>query len=164
MAEASAFSLSNCFTQLTGRKVNFVQTSFALDGKVRQAYGVYSLESVKSAIIVKADLVLLGSIAGALVGLPDASVKEHLKDNPLGELMRDAISEVLNVAAAAVTVEGRAVFQSFVTDPTYMDSVATKVFKNPFHRTYFTVQVEGYQGGRFAILAPFVPASRAAKQ
>ena len=158
MAEPSPFNLSKCFTQLVGRKVTFVQTTFALDGKIKQAFGVYSLQPIDSVIIVKADLALLGSFAGALVGLPEPSVKEHLKTEPLGELMRDAISEVLNVAAAAVVAEGgRAVFKKLLLDPSYMDQNATKVYKDPFHRSYFTVQVEGYQGGRFAILTPFIP-------
>src|ERR1035438_8820853 len=41
----------------------------------------------ETAIVVKADLPLLGSFAGALVGLPDAAVKEHLRATPLEELM-----------------------------------------------------------------------------
>jgi hypothetical protein len=42
-----------------------------------------------------------------------------------------------------------------VTDPIYIESAAGTVFRKPDHRSYFTVQVEGYQGGRFCIFAPF---------
>ena len=120
-------------------------------------YGIYTLLPADSAIIVKADLALLGSVAGALVGLPDSTVKEHLKVSPVDELLRDAISEVLNIASPAVTAEGRAVFTKMVADPSYIDGEAGKVLANPFHRNYFTVAVDGYQGCRFAILSPFVP-------
>jgi hypothetical protein len=124
--------------------------------KIRQMYGIYALLPYEFAIVVKADLPLLGSLAGALVGLPDSAVKEHLRANPLEELMRDAICEVLNIASAAVTTEGRAVFKKLVADPAAIDGVAGKVFQKPDHRSYFTVSIDGYQGGRFTILSPFV--------
>jgi hypothetical protein len=157
MPEPSPYLLSRCFSQLTGRKVTFVQAAVALDSKVRQVYGIYTVLPQEVPIVVKADLSLLGSIAGALVGLPDPAVKEHLWVTPMEELMRDAISEVFNVASAAVTTEGRAVFSKMVTDPAYIDGAAEKTFKNPFHRSYFNVSIEGYQGGRFNILSAFVP-------
>lgn len=157
MPEPSAYILSRCLTGLIGRKVTFVTTTFALDGKNKQIFGVYGLLPAGLAVVVKADLVLLGSIAGALVGLPDPVVQEHLKVWPPDELLRDAISEVLNVVSAAITLEGRAVFEKMVTDPSYVDGVAGKILKEPFRRNYFTVTVEGYPGGRFSIFAPFVP-------
>jgi hypothetical protein len=142
---------------LINRKVTFVQTTQTLDGKIRQVYGIYDLSPIESAVVVKADLHLLGSIAGALVGLPDPVVKEHLKVSPLEELLRDAVSEVFNIASAAVSAEGRAVFKKFVTEPILIDGVAGKVFKEPFHRSYFSVSVEDYSGGRFSVFSPFVP-------
>jgi hypothetical protein len=157
MSEPTPYILSRCFSQLIGRKVTFVQTTFAPDSKIKQIYGLYTLLPHETAIIVKADLPLLGSFGGALVGLPDSAVKEHLKVAPVDELLRDAISEVLNIASAAVTAEGRAVFVKMVTDPVYLDGAAGTVYKTPDHRSYFNVLVDGYQGGKFAILAQFVP-------
>jgi len=157
MSEPTPFGLSRCFSQLIGRKVTFVQTTLALDTKIRQMYGIYTLLPHNTAIVVKADLPLLGSIAGALVGLPDAAVKEHLRATPLEELLRDAICEVLNIASAAVTTEGRAVFTKLVADPARVDGAAGKLLQRPDHRSYFTVSVDGYQGGRFTILSQFVP-------
>ena len=157
MSEPTPFGLSRCFSQLIGRKVTFVQTTLALDTKIRQMYGIYTLLPHNTAIVVKADLPLLGSIAGALVGLPDAAVKEHLRATPLEELLRDAICEVLNIASAAVTTEGRAVFTKLVADPARVDGAAGKLLQRPDHRSYFTVSVDGYQGGRFSILSQFVP-------
>jgi hypothetical protein len=160
MAEPSSFILSQRFSKLTGRKVSFVQSTQAMDRKVGQIFGIYSLLPLESAIVVKADLPLMGSLAGALVGLPDQAVAEHLRTTPMEELMRDSICEVLNVAAAAVSTEGRAVFSKMVTDPLYLTGAAEKVFKEPFHRSYFVVTIEGYQGGRFAIFSPFVPSKK----
>ena len=109
MSEPTPFLLSRCFSQLIDRKVTFVQTPLAPpDLKVKQIYGIYNLLPYEAAIIVKADLPLLGSLGGALVGLPDSAVKEHLRVTPLDELLRDAINEVLNIAAAAITKIGRA--------------------------------------------------------
>jgi hypothetical protein len=157
MAEPSAFLLSKAFSQLTGRKVAFVQAPAVPESKMRQIYGIYIVKPHEVAVVVKADLLLMGSFAGALVGLPDPAVKEHLKLMPLEELMRDAILEVFNIAAATVTTEGRAVFSRMVHDPAYIDGPAEKAFKQPFRRNYFNVSVEGYQGGRFVILSDFIP-------
>jgi hypothetical protein len=157
MAEPTPYILSRCFSQLIGRKVTFAQTTFAVDMKVRQMYGIYNLLPHETAIVVKADLPLLGSLAGALVGLPDPAVKEHLRATPIEELLRDAMCEVLNIASAAVTTEGRAVFTKLVSDPARVDGAAGKLLQKPDHRSYFTVSVEGYQGGRFTILSQFVP-------
>ncbi len=156
MAEATSFVLSRCFSQLIGRKVTFVQTNLTPDMKVKQIYGIYNHLPQETAIIVKADLPLMGSLGGALVGLPDPAVKEHLRVTPLDELLRDSIGEVLNIAAAAITAEGRAVFTKMVFDPTYIDGAAGKVFAKPDHKSYFNVQIDGYQGGKFSILSQLV--------
>jgi hypothetical protein len=125
-------------------------------------YGIYTLlpqeaAVAEAAIVVKADLPLLGSFAGALVGLPDSAVKEHLRANPLEELLRDAICEVLNIASSAISNEGRAVFTKLVSNPAYIDGAAGDVLKNPYHRSYFVVSIDGYQGGRFSVLSQLVP-------
>jgi hypothetical protein len=160
MAEPTPFELSKRFSQLIGRKVAFVQTTGALDSKINQIYGIYNVLPAGGAVVVKADSRLLGSIAGALVGLPDPVVKEHLATTPMDELLRDAIYEVLNVAAAAVSTEGRAVFTNMATNPTYIDGAAGEVLKKPGHRSYFNVLVDGYQGGRFTILSQLVPSKK----
>src|SRR5580692_7152838 len=105
MSEPTPYSLSQRFSQLIGRKVTFVQTTLSVDIKIKQLYGIYSVQPQESAIVVKADLPLLGSFAGALVGFPDNVVKEHLKVSPMEELLRDAIYEVLNIASAAISNE-----------------------------------------------------------
>jgi len=155
MAEPTPLALSHMFTQLIGRKVTFAPATIAAETKIKQIYGIYNVLPHESALIVKADLPLLGSLAGVLVGLPDSAVKERLAVSPLEELLRDGICEVLNIASSVVVTEGRAVFTKMVGDPALIDGVAGKLFKKPDHRSYFNVLVDGYQGGKFTIFAQF---------
>jgi len=157
MSEPTPFALSKIFSELIGRKVTFVQTTAAPETKIKQMYGIYTVLPHETAIVVKSDLTLLGSLAGVLVGLPDSSVKEHLAVNPIEELLRDAIHEVLNIASAVITNEGRAVFVKMVADPILIDGNAGKVLKKPDHRSYFNVLVDGYQGGKFTIFSLSAP-------
>jgi hypothetical protein len=155
MAQPTPFNLSRRFSQLVCRKVTFTQSTAASDAKTKQIYGIYTVLPGEAAIVVQADLRLLGSFAGSLVGLPDSVVRERLGAIPIEELLRDAIYEVLNIASSAIATEGRVVFTRMVTNPIYIESAAGAVFRKPDHRNYFNVLVEGYQGGRFSIFAPF---------
>ncbi len=158
MSEPTPFGLSRLFSQLTGRKVTFSQAPAGPDTKIRQVYAIYHVLPDDIAVVVKTDLVLIGSLAGVLVGLPDAAVKDRIGILPLEELLRDAIHEVLNIASAAVSTEGRAIFTKMVMDPAYIDGAAEEVFKKPHHKSYFNVVVDGYQGGKFSIFSPFFSA------
>jgi len=106
MAEPTPFALSRRFSQLIGRKVTFVQLTAETVTKIKQLYGIYTVLPHNTSIIVKADLPLLGSFAGALVGFPDCVVREHLRVTPIEEILRDAIYEVFNIASAAITSLG----------------------------------------------------------
>jgi hypothetical protein len=156
MAEPTPLALSHMFTQLIGRKVAFAPATIAAETKIKQMYGIYNVLPNEAAIIVKADLPLLGSIAGVMVGLPDSAVKEYLAKSPLEEVLRDAIHEVLNIASTVVTTEGRAVFTSMVADTALIDGAAGKLFKKPDRKSYFNVTVDGYQGGKFTIFSQFI--------
>jgi hypothetical protein len=157
MSEPTPFALSHRFSQLIGRKVTFAQVAASLDSKLKQVYGVYTVLPQATPVVVKADMRLLGSVAGALVGWPDQVVNEHLAVIPMEEILRDAIYEVLNVASAAIATEGRAVFKNMQTNPICIDGAAGLVLKNPGHKSYFNVSVDGYVGGKFIILSPIVP-------
>ena len=157
MSEPTPFALSQLLTQLIGRKVTFAQTTVAPETKIKQMYGIYNVLPHEIAVVVKADLPLLGSLAGVLVGLPDAAVKERLAVSPIEELLRDAIYEVLNISSTVVTTEGRAVFTKMLADPALIDGAAGKVLKKPDHRSYFNVLVDGYQGGKFTIFSQMAP-------
>src|SRR5580692_1327558 len=102
MDAPTASSLSRLFKQLIGRDVAFVPTKDSPDEKIPQGYGIYRTIPDDSLIVVKADLPLLGSFAGALIGLPDSEVKSHLRVTPMDEPLRDAIYEVLNVSSGTI--------------------------------------------------------------
>lgn len=157
MSEPTPFALSRRFSQLTGRKVTFVQASALPDTTTNKIYGIYTVLPDGNPVVVKADLRLLASVAGALVGWPDPVVKEHLAVTPMEELLRDAIYEVFNVAASGFETEGRVVFKNMVFNTTYIDGAAGEVLKKPGHRSHFNVSVDGYVGGRMTILSPFSP-------
>jgi hypothetical protein len=157
MSEPTPYALSKHLTDLIGRKVTFTQTTVSPETKIKQMYGIYTVLPPETAIVIKADLPLLGSLGGVLVGLPDSAVKEHLAATPVEELLRDAIHEVLNIASTVVTNEGRAVFVKMIADPILIDGAAGKVLKKPDRRSYFNVVVDGYQGGKFTIFSQFVP-------
>jgi hypothetical protein len=157
MSEPTPYAFSKLLSDLVGRKVTFTQTTVSPETKIKQMYAIYTVLPHETAIVVKADLPLLGSLGGVLVGLPDSAVKEHLAATPVEELLRDAIHEVLNITSTAVTTEGRAVFVKMMADPILIDGAAGKVLKKPDRRSYFNVVVDGYQGGKFTIFSQFVP-------
>lgn len=156
MAEPSAYSLSTLLSDLTGCKVSVTQASVPPPTKNKQMFGIYKLVNSDAPIIVQADLALLASMAGVLVGLPDTAVKERLVAPELDELLRDAVHELLNIVSTDVSIEGRAVFLRMTPDPAYVDGAAGLLLRKPGRRHYFTVQVDGYQGGRLAIFSPLL--------
>ena len=151
MSEPTAVALSRHFSTLLNRRVEFKPSSAAKETKATKAYAVYKLFSENSALVVKADLVLFGGFAGALVGLPEADVRQRLNANPLDELLFDPMHEVLNIAASALSTEARAVFERVVFNPIHLGPNAEKALNTPMHRIYFNVEIEGYPGGSFCI-------------
>jgi len=152
--QPSAVTISNHLTALIGRAVAVKPSAPFTTGSAKQLFGVYNLLPSESALVVRTDLALFGSMAGAMVGLPDSEVKSRLSTGSLDELMRDAIHEILNISSTVVTVEGRAVFQAMYTDPGYLNGEARLLLKSAAHSYYYAATVDGYQGGRFTILAP----------
>jgi hypothetical protein len=144
--------MSHHFTNLIGRQATFTPASAAADASTSFAYGVYMCFPAETPVVLKAGLSLLGSFAGALVGLPDSEVESRLKDAELGDILRDAIYEVLNVAASVVALEGRATLIKMVTDPSEIDGAAKQTLEKPTRKIAFDVSVADYQGGRITLL------------
>jgi hypothetical protein len=161
MALPTPVSLARLFAQLIGREVTFVQTKIALEAKIPQVYGVYKILPDEILILVKADLPLLGSFAGALMGLPDSVVKGYLSATPMNEPLRDAIYEVLNVASSAIAPERRIALSKVVMDKASLDEAASSTLAKPNQSYYFNVSVNGYQGGKFSIFAQSAAAPNA---
>ena len=87
MSQPTPFALSQRFSQLVGRTVTFRQVTTRPDSKTKKVYGIYSVLPQQTPVVVQADLCLLGSFAGSLVGLPDSVVKEHLRISPIEEML-----------------------------------------------------------------------------
>lgn len=155
MPQPSPFNLSRRFSQIIGRDVTFTQAKAGPESKAMQVYGIYSILPEEIQIVVQADLLLLGSFAGSLLGLPDGEIRRHVGTVLIEEFLREAMNEVLNIASSAIWNEGRIVFTKMVTNPVYIEGQAGQVFRKPVHRSYFDVMVDGYQGGRFSIFTPF---------
>jgi hypothetical protein len=159
MAEPTAYALSKHLSDLVGRKVAFAVAPASPESKIKQIYGIYTVLPYETAVLVKTDLPLLGSLGGALVGLPDPAVKEHLAASSLDELMRDAMHEILNVTSTVISTEGRPVFKKMVSDLSLVDGAAAKLLLKPDHKSYFNVTVDGYQGGKFQIFSQTIPST-----
>jgi len=157
MAAPIATSLSHLFTQLTGCVVTFVQIKDYPNTKIPQVYGAYRTFPGDTVIVVKADLPLVGSFAGALMGLPDSEVILQLKGTPIGEALRDAMYEVLNIASSAIAPGRRTVLSKVVNDLATLDEVTSMTLTKPDNKYCFNVSVKGYQGGNFAVLVQSTP-------
>ncbi len=157
MAEPNAVAISKLLSDLVGRKVNLQPLPALLEQPGKQVFGMYQWMPWDFRVVVRADLALLGSLAGLLVGLPDSAVKDRVRTSPLDELLRDAVHEVLNISSAVIVGTGRAIFQRMVFDRALVDGAAGEVLAKPFHKYFFNVTLEGYQGGKFSILTPNIP-------
>jgi hypothetical protein len=157
MAAPTAPSLSHLFTQLTGRAVAFAQIKDYAETEIPQVYGVYEVFPDHAIVVVKADLPLLGSFAGALIGLPASEVKAQLRIVPMEESLRDAIYEVLNIASSTIAPLSRTTLSKVATDLASLDAAASSTLAKPDHKYCFDVTVNGYDGGKFAVSLQLAP-------
>lgn len=157
MPEPNAVGIAKLLTDLVGRKVTFQPLPSFVEQPVKQIFGIYQWMPWDLRVVVRADLAVIGSLGGVLVGLPDSAVKERLKSGAFDEVLLDAVQEVLNISSAVIVGQGRAIFQKMVTERTLVDGDAGEVLRKPFHKLFFNVSVDGYQGGKFSILAPNTP-------
>jgi hypothetical protein len=151
MPAPTAYAMSKMLTQLTGRPVGFTLKPKTTPSTIKPIYGVYRVQPDETTILVRADLRLLASLGGLLVGLPDHIVSERVEESPLGELLRDAIHEVFNVASTPLSSEGRAVFKTMHSDVQQLHHSARELLSCPILATSFDVSISGYTGGEFAV-------------
>ena len=153
MPDPTQQDLSRHFSNLVGRKVTFEKTLVNSLSKDKKAFAVYKSFPTESLIVVAADLRFLGSLAGALVGLPDSEVQNRLAKPVLDDLLNDAISEILNVTSAAIATEERAVFTQMVLERSGVKDAADAILTKPHRQISFNVTVENYQGGKFQVFS-----------
>lgn len=155
MAEPSSTSMGTLFSDLIGRRVNFSEQLEAPPANGEQIYCAYLIRPMDSYRVIKADLSLLSSFAGALIGLSPEMVKERVEDPTLDESLRDALCEVMNIASRIVSIEHRGVFKGIYADPGQMPPGARSTLRDPYNSSHYRVAIEGYEGGAFSLLAPF---------
>jgi hypothetical protein len=153
MSDPTAPNLSQLFTSLIGRSVTFARIPPGPETKAKLVYGLYTHHPDGASIVVKSDLLLLFSCAGALVGLPDSEVQSRLSAPAIDELLRDAVYEVLNVASSALAAEGRAVLTKMVTNRSEVGDAFETILAKPIRRIDFNVSVDDYEGGKFTVLS-----------
>jgi hypothetical protein len=152
MPEPNALALSHLASSLVNKKVTFAPAK-PVNVTAPQIYGSYTVHPDLGVLVVRADLRLLASLGGALNGLPDSSLAEHVKGNAFSDALADAAYEVLNIASKVVTPTGRAVLKAVVTDVRNLDDASLLVLKKAAQHICFNVSVQDYQGGMFSIFA-----------
>ncbi len=152
MAETTPFELNKMFSSLTGKQVTFAQTKLPPPDSKKHVYGTYSLVPEETMRVVKADVALIGSFGGALMGLPKSAVVDGLKETPLDETIHDAMHEILNVSATLVSIEKRAVFRKMFFNLKELPEAALALLKSPKVAMHFQVSIAGYDGGAFTLL------------
>jgi len=147
--------MATLFTELVGRRVTFSGQLDAAPGAGEQLYCLYLIKPMDSYRVIRADLSLLSSFAGALIGLSPETIEERVAEPTLDETLRDALNEVMNIASRIVTLEHRGVFKGIFGDPAQLPPEARNTLRDPCYSSHFKVSIDGYNGGAFSLLAPF---------
>ena len=155
MAEPCSSIMTRLFTDLIGHNVSFSEQSLPAAPKSEQLYCVYQIKPMDSARVVRADMALLSSFAGALIGLSPEAIQQRVAEPQLDESLRDALHEVMNIASRVVSLEHRAVFKGIYADPGSLPADARNTLRDPCYTSHFNVKIDGYEGGGFTLLAPF---------
>lgn len=155
MKEPTPYAMSRLFSDLTGREVSFSLQLHPPASKQRPLYGVYTELPSERVVVVKTDLPLLATFAGALLGLPEETAIERAQQSSMDESLRDAIHEVMNIASTALSTEERVKFLKMTLDPVYCDGKAADVLQKPDVKSSFQVSVDGKAKGSFIILSRF---------
>ncbi len=155
MAETSSIAMSKLFSDLTGQHVTFSEQQYPISTTAKQIYCVYLIKPMDSTRVIKADVPLLTSFAGALIGLPLESIKERVADSRPNEALRDSLYEVMNIASRIVSVEHRAVFNGMYPSSIGLPPDALKTLRDPCSASYFNVTIDSYEGGALSLLSPW---------
>jgi hypothetical protein len=155
MAEPSSASMTRLFSDLIGRSVSFSEQLHPATAKTAQLFCTYLIKPMDSTRIIRADLSVLSSLAGALIGLSPETIQQRVAEPQLDEALRDAIHEVMNIASRVVSTEHRAVFEGMYTDSASLPADARNTLRDPCYSSHFSVKIDGYEGGTVSLLAPF---------
>jgi hypothetical protein len=155
MADSTPFALSQLFTNLIDRRVSVVEASEREVTKCRKSFASYDVVDRGAKILLQIDFDLLGSLGGALAGMPDAIIKQNLKATPVDETLRDAMHEILNILSAVITTEGRAVLKGMELDEVKGRAMAKSFAQTvPNFASRFQATIPNYTGGQIEVFLP----------
>ena len=143
MAEPTPLSLSQFFSELTGRHVNFALAVNPPASKAKLLYGAYTVQPEGRPLLLKIAAKTLGLLGGSLLGMPEDTSIERAQETPLNDPLRDAMHEVLNIASTAIMDNNRVVFQSMARDLTSLPSKVGQLERNYTRRNAYKVTVDG---------------------
>jgi hypothetical protein len=153
MPDATELRLSHLFTKMLGRDVKFNRIETRTESAAKQIYFVYNRFDQEVELVVKGDLPLLASFAGAFLGFQDSDVQSRISSSELDDVLKDAIFEILNMASSAVSHHGPAILSKMATSFDEIGKEAESMVASPHKREVYNVAVEGYKGGRLTVLS-----------
>lgn len=151
MNAMNPFIFSQLFSNLTGRKVNVVEADDMCQMHCPKAYGLFDIVGSDHTILIKMDLVLLGSLGGVLVGIPEALVKQQVANRSIDEALRDAMHEVLNITSSVLLQQKRAVLRRMITDVQIGELLCSDFIDGPHSQRRFYASMPGYPSGELCI-------------
>lgn len=155
MANSTPYNLSQLFSNLIDRRVSVIEASEREATKCRKSYASYDVVGRNEKILLQIDFDLLGSLGGALAGMPDAVVRQNLKSMPFDETLRDAMHEILNIVSAVITTEGRAILKMMELDENKGRTLAKSFMQTTSHlASRLQVAIPNYSGGQIEVLSP----------
>lgn len=153
MTEPTALSLSQLFSQLTDCHVSFTYAQNASPGKAPVLFAVYEQAEERVPIIVRAEVAMVATLAGALLGMPEDTAIQRALLRPVDEPVRDAMYEVLNIGSTPLCTEGRVVFQEMVFDPREIAGGAAGLLQNAAHKSTYRVTINSTERGVYTLLS-----------
>lgn len=143
MAEATAFSMSQFFSELTGQHVSFAIATNAPAPKGDQMYGYYVVVADASPLLLRMSLSSIAHMGGALMGLPADAALERVRAAHVDEPLRDAMHEVLNIASTAFSPDERIVFKGMSRSVDVFPTGVKDLLQKASRKASYRVAVNG---------------------
>lgn len=154
MPKGTAFDFGRILSDLTGKRVTVTQSSTPFESSKNKAYGVFDVFPERFPALLGADLPLLASLGGALMGMPDALIRSSLSDGEPNDALKDAMHEVLNILSSVLLSEGRPVLRAMELREQRGFLLFSEMTRRPTYQNKFSVTLPGYTGGEMVVITP----------